>query len=88
LWRLEIRRAHLKRAKHLLAQTELSMKAVAPQAGFSNFRHLAVVFRQELGMPPTAYRRQRSLLKLVVNHLLGFEFRIRVQLRLMLDHDD
>ncbi len=27
-------------------------------AGFSDFRHLAVVFRQALGMPPTAYRRQ------------------------------
>lgn len=54
----EIRRAHLERARRLLARTDLPMKAVAQQAGFSDFRHLAVVFRQELGMPPTAYRRQ------------------------------
>lgn len=54
----EIRRAHLERARRLLARTELPMKAVAKQAGFSDFRHMAVVFRQELGMPPTAYRRQ------------------------------
>ncbi len=54
----EIRRAHLERARRLLARTDLPMKAVAQQAGFSDFRHLAVVFRQELGMPPTVYRRQ------------------------------
>lgn len=54
----EIRRAHLERARRLLARTDLPVKAVAQKAGFSDFRHLAVVFRQELGMPPTAYRRQ------------------------------
>jgi LacI family transcriptional regulator len=54
----EIRRVHLERARRLLARTELPMKAVAQQAGFSDFRHLAVVFRQELGLSPTAYRRQ------------------------------
>jgi LacI family transcriptional regulator len=54
----EIRRAHLERAKRLLARTDQPMKAVAHQAGFSDFRHMAVVFRQELSMSPTAYRRQ------------------------------
>jgi LacI family transcriptional regulator len=54
----EIRRVHLERAKRLLAETDLPMKAVARQAGFTGFRYLSVVFRQELGMPPTAYRRR------------------------------
>lgn len=54
----EIRRVHLERAKRLLAETDLSIKAVAEQSGFTDFRHLAVVFRQELGLSPTAYRSQ------------------------------
>lgn len=54
----EIRRAHLELAKRLLARTELPMKAVARQAGFSDFRHMAVVFRQEQGQTPSAYRCQ------------------------------
>lgn len=54
----EIRRAHLELAKRLLARTELPMKAIAREAGFSDYRHMAVVFRQEQGQTPTAYRRQ------------------------------
>lgn len=54
----EIRRAHLERARRLLAETDLPMKVLAKQAGFSDFRLMALVFRQELGLPPTAYRLQ------------------------------
>jgi LacI family transcriptional regulator len=54
----EIRRAHIALAQRLLARTELSMKSVAQQAGFSDFRHMAVVFRQHEGIAPTAYRRK------------------------------
>ncbi len=54
----EIRRAHLELARRLLARTDLPMKAVAQKSGFSDFRHMAVVFRHELGLPPTAYRTQ------------------------------
>jgi LacI family transcriptional regulator len=54
----EIRRAHLERARRLLARTDLPMKLVARQAGFTSIRHMGIVFRQELGMPPTTYRRQ------------------------------
>jgi LacI family transcriptional regulator len=54
----EIRRVHLERAKRLLTETDLSIEALAVQSGFSDFRHLAVVFRKELGLSPTAYRRQ------------------------------
>jgi len=55
----EIRRTHIQRACRLLSGTELSMQAVATQAGFLGYRHLALVFRKQLGMTPTAYRRQR-----------------------------
>jgi len=58
----EIRRTHLERASRLLAETDLPLKALAEQAGFSDFRYMAKVFRLQLGLTPTAYRQQmRSL---------------------------
>ncbi|MFO0808344.1 MAG: AraC family transcriptional regulator [Gemmataceae bacterium] len=54
----EIRRTHLEIAKGLLAGGGLPMAAVAERAGFSDPRQLSVVFRQETGQTPTAYRRQ------------------------------
>jgi LacI family transcriptional regulator len=54
----EIRRTHLERARRLLAETDLPMKVLAQRAGFSDGCHMAVVFRQDLGLTPTAYRRQ------------------------------
>jgi LacI family transcriptional regulator len=56
--REEFRRVHLDRAKSLLADTSMSMSEVAQHAGFSDQRQLSVVFRQEIGLTPTAYRRQ------------------------------
>jgi LacI family transcriptional regulator len=52
----EIRRVHLERAQRLLAETDLPTKAVAEQAGFADYRHMALVFRQQFGLSPTAYR--------------------------------
>jgi LacI family transcriptional regulator len=52
----EIRRVHVERAKRLLAETDLPIKQLAEQSGFTDFRHMAVVFRQEIGLSPTAYR--------------------------------
>jgi len=54
----EIRRTHLERARRLLAETDLPMKVLASQAGFSSLSYMGLVFRQELGLSPTAYRRQ------------------------------
>jgi LacI family transcriptional regulator len=54
----EIRRVHLERARSLLTDTDLAMSTLAVSAGFSNASHLSVVFRQETGMTPTAYRGQ------------------------------
>jgi LacI family transcriptional regulator len=57
LWE-EIRRAHMERARQLLADTDAPMATVAERAGFSGAAQLSVVFRQETGLTPTAYRRQ------------------------------
>jgi LacI family transcriptional regulator len=54
----EIRRVHVERAKELLASTELPVAGVAERSGFSSSSHLCVVFRQETGLTPTAFRRQ------------------------------
>jgi LacI family transcriptional regulator len=57
LWE-EIRRVHVENARRLLSGTDLPMTAVADEAGFPNAKELSVVFRQETGVTPTAYRRQ------------------------------
>jgi LacI family transcriptional regulator len=54
----EIRRVHIDRGKSLLADTDMSMSEVARHAGFSDQRQLSVVFRENVGLTPTAYRRQ------------------------------
>jgi LacI family transcriptional regulator len=54
----EIRRTHLEQARRLLATTDLPIKALATQAGFSDYCHMAVAFRKELGTSPSAYRQQ------------------------------
>jgi LacI family transcriptional regulator len=52
----EIQRTHLDRARKLLANTTLSMQAVALQAGFQDYRHMARVFRRKFDMTATEYR--------------------------------
>jgi LacI family transcriptional regulator len=53
----EIHRVHVQRAKQLLADEALSIARVADSSGFTSPRHLSVVFRRLVGIPPTAYRR-------------------------------
>jgi LacI family transcriptional regulator len=54
----EIRRAHVEQAKKLLIETPGPISAVAKAAGFSNAQSLCVIFRREVGLPPTVYRKQ------------------------------
>ncbi|MGD0896540.1 MAG: substrate-binding domain-containing protein [Thermoguttaceae bacterium] len=54
----EIRRVRIDRAKQLLAETDLSMLAIADQSGFMQSQSFATVFRKVVGLTPTAYRRQ------------------------------
>jgi two-component system response regulator YesN len=55
----EIQRGHLEHACKLLANTTLPMQAVAIQAGFQDYRHMARVFRRKFDMTATEYRDSR-----------------------------
>ena len=52
----ELQRVRIERAKRLLVETDLPMRAVASRSGFGTQQRLAAVFRQITGEPPTAYR--------------------------------
>ena len=57
----QIVQQRIARAKHLLVESELAIRAVAEQAGFANASYLSVAFRRETGESPYAYRaRQRT----------------------------
>lgn len=56
--RAEIERVRLERARRLLAETEMKMPQLAEVAGFGSASYLGHVFRRQLGMTPTEYRRR------------------------------
>ena len=57
----EVRRVHVERAKKLLLDGHGSIATIAKAAGFSNAQSLCVIFRREVGMPPTVFRKQARL---------------------------
>jgi len=54
----EIRRAHISRAKDLLANTDLAMSQVAAASGFTTATRLGIVFHKEVGESPSEFRRR------------------------------
>ncbi|HSI32449.1 MAG: substrate-binding domain-containing protein [Phycisphaerae bacterium] len=56
----EVRRARLERAKRELAQSDRSLKEIARGVGFGDPVRLCEVFRRELGVTPSQYRRDRQ----------------------------
>jgi LacI family transcriptional regulator len=54
----EIRRVQLQRAMELLARTDLPVPGVASASGFLHAEVMTRAFQRELGVSPTAYRRQ------------------------------
>ncbi|TWT79948.1 Xylose operon regulatory protein [Planctomycetes bacterium CA13] len=54
----EIRHVQIKRARKLLAETDLSMERIANLCGFDHPEYMHVVFRREIDMTPGQYRRQ------------------------------
>ncbi len=54
----EILHAHLALAKEYLSDTELSVEQVAAVSGFTSAVYMASVFRRELGITPSEYRRR------------------------------
>lgn len=52
----ELRRARVRRAQRMLAETDLKLAAIAHEAGFASHAHFTQVFGEEVGMPPGAWR--------------------------------
>jgi LacI family transcriptional regulator len=59
----EIRRVRVERAKRELAQSNRPLKEIARNAGFGKAMRMYEVFRRELGVTPSQYRRQRQINK-------------------------
>jgi len=53
----EIRRQRIARAKILLVDTQLTMEEIATRSGFRDADSFSRRFRQEEGLPPSAYRK-------------------------------
>jgi len=56
--RQEILQARLRRARHLLAASEMAMPEVARRCGFNSAIRFTTAFRSATGLTPTAFRRQ------------------------------
>lgn len=56
----EINSCRLSRAKRLLTETELPVKAVAHLAGFNSTERMRVLFVEREGTSPTTYRKQQA----------------------------
>jgi LacI family transcriptional regulator len=54
----EIVRVQVQRARELLTQTDLPLKAIADRVGIPHAEYLNVVFKRVTGQPPGAYRRE------------------------------
>ena len=52
-------RIRIEKAQELLVTTDLSISEVAAQVGYSEPAYLARLFRREVGVTPTQYRRER-----------------------------
>jgi LacI family transcriptional regulator len=57
----EIIQVRMKRARQLLAETDLSLLEVAERAGFRHQEYLGAIFKAKTGRTPAQYRREASL---------------------------
>jgi LacI family transcriptional regulator len=57
----EIVRVQAERAKELLRETDLPLKAIAERVGVRHAEYLSVLFKRATGSPPGAYRREHRL---------------------------
>jgi LacI family transcriptional regulator len=55
----EIRRVRLKRARELLAESDLTIEAIAERCGFRHGEYLGAVFLREFGQTPGEFRAQQ-----------------------------
>jgi LacI family transcriptional regulator len=57
----EIVRVKMEHAKMLLSETDMPLTSVAKESGFSSLAYFSRAFRQRIGIPPRAYRKQHRL---------------------------
>ncbi|MNL82542.1 Transcriptional activator NphR [compost metagenome] len=50
-------KARIDRVKQQLAETDLPLTSVAAETGFADAAHFSRVFRQQVGVSPSAWRR-------------------------------
>jgi LacI family transcriptional regulator len=55
--RTAIRDVQLQRARHLISDTNLSLKQIAANTGFKSVQHMTTLFARAFGHPPAEYRR-------------------------------
>lgn len=55
----ETRRARVRTAERMLAETDAPITTIALELGFATPQHFATVFRQETGLTPSAYRARK-----------------------------
>jgi|SRR5690554_1941405 len=53
-----LREERMRRAQRLLTQTSLRVAVIAREVGFSSAANFSHAFREEVGMPPSAFRNQ------------------------------
>jgi LacI family transcriptional regulator len=53
----EIQRVRIDRVRQLIATTDLPLKQIAIEAGFSYLQHMTTLFRQHVGQTPAQYRK-------------------------------
>jgi LacI family transcriptional regulator len=46
----------IERVKELLAETSLSLSAIAHRTGYRHVEYMSVAFKRETGQPPSVYR--------------------------------
>ncbi len=57
----EIRRMQIQQAAELVSTTDLPLKQVARQTGFTSVQHMTTVFHRHIGQPPAAYRKRSGI---------------------------
>jgi LacI family transcriptional regulator len=67
----EIQRVKLQRVQELLAQTDLSLAAIAARTGFKYQEYMSFVFKQKVGVSPGQYRGQVSHSRFRMNPALS-----------------
>jgi LacI family transcriptional regulator len=55
----EIMRVRVERIKELLAETDLSLTAIAHRVGVDHVEYLSVLFKRQVGLSPSEFRAQR-----------------------------